>query len=111
MTTVLFERWFEQEFVLVVKNHLNQLGLEERAVLLLDNAPSHTKTFHFTNRNIRFYEQKCFIFRNKFLISRLYRQMNLTNCVWFRYSNNVPSNALRNLELEVCSSSNHYMVK
>ena len=37
--------------------------------------------------------------------------MNLTNCGWFRYSNNVPSNALRNLELEVCSSSNHYMVK
>ena len=37
--------------------------------------------------------------------------MNLTNCGWFRYSNNVPSNSLRNLELEVCSSSNHYMVK
>ena len=51
MTTVLFERWFEQEFVPVVKGHLNLLGLEERAVLLLDNAPSHTKVYLLMNND------------------------------------------------------------
>ena len=43
MTTNLFEIWFSQEFVPAVKSRLKELGLEEKAILVLDNAPSHTK--------------------------------------------------------------------
>ena len=43
MTANIFERWFSQEFVPAVKNHLKVLGLEEKAILALDNAPGHTK--------------------------------------------------------------------
>ena len=43
MTTYLFEISFSQEFVPAVKNRLKELGLEEKAILALDNAPSNTK--------------------------------------------------------------------
>ena len=43
MTANLFEKWFNQEFVPIVRNHLRILGLEEKAVNALDNAPGHTK--------------------------------------------------------------------
>ena len=43
MTTNLFERSSSQEFVPAVKNRSKELDLEEKAILALDNAPSHTK--------------------------------------------------------------------
>ena len=43
MTTNLHERWFSQEFVPAVKSRLKELGLEDKVILVLDNAPSHTK--------------------------------------------------------------------
>jgi hypothetical protein len=41
MTEALFVEWFHDEFVPAVKNHLRSVKLEEKALLLLDNAPVH----------------------------------------------------------------------
>ena len=43
MTANIFDKWFSQEFVPAVKNHLKLLGLEEKAILVLDNAPGIIK--------------------------------------------------------------------
>lgn len=41
MDTYLFREWFVCEFVPKVKNHLTKLNLPIKALLLLDNAPTH----------------------------------------------------------------------
>ena len=41
MTRDLFSEWFHCEFVPKVRMHLRRQGLEEKAVLLLDNCPAH----------------------------------------------------------------------
>lgn len=41
MDRVIFKNWFDHNFVPQVREHLKSIGLPERAVLLLDNAPSH----------------------------------------------------------------------
>ena len=43
MTADLFENWFDNHFVLGVREYLKLTGLEDKAILTLDNAPSHTK--------------------------------------------------------------------
>ena len=41
MTAALFEQWFHNSFVPSVRKSLRSQGLEERAILLLDNCPAH----------------------------------------------------------------------
>nr|BAN21014.1 unkown protein [Riptortus pedestris] len=41
MNQTIFSSWFKDKFVPSVSHHLKQKGLPIRAVLLLDNAPSH----------------------------------------------------------------------
>ncbi len=41
MNTDLFKIWFEEQFVPKVRTFLKLRGLPEKAILLLDNAPSH----------------------------------------------------------------------
>ena len=41
MNTSIFKEWFHSEFVPSVKKHLRDRGLPAKAILLLDNAPSH----------------------------------------------------------------------
>lgn len=41
MNQAIFEQWFFQKFVPAVREHLCAKGLPEKAMLLLDNAPSH----------------------------------------------------------------------
>ena len=43
MTGHLFEKWFYDHFVPAVREYLKLSGLEDKAILTLDNAPSHTK--------------------------------------------------------------------
>jgi hypothetical protein len=40
-TTDAFRKWFEEEFVTCVRKYLVDLNLPPRAILLLDNAPTH----------------------------------------------------------------------
>ena len=41
MDSDIFKKWFEAEFVPAVTKHLKDKGLEPKALLLMDNAPSH----------------------------------------------------------------------
>ncbi|XP_038611499.1 jerky protein homolog-like [Tachyglossus aculeatus] len=41
MERAIFKQWFDESFVPQVREHLRSLGLPEKAVLLLDNAPAH----------------------------------------------------------------------
>ena len=41
MDTTIFKTWFHENFVPQVREHLRSKGLPEKAILLLDNAPSH----------------------------------------------------------------------
>jgi hypothetical protein len=41
MNRDIFKEWFDKKFVPQVHDHLKSKGLPEKAVLLLDNAPSH----------------------------------------------------------------------
>ena len=45
MTLNIFHSWFTDEFIPKVRQHLKDIGLEQKAVLVLDNAPSHTKFY------------------------------------------------------------------
>lgn len=41
MNQAIFTAWFKEKFVPSVRDHLEKQGLPQKAVLLLDNAPSH----------------------------------------------------------------------
>ena len=41
MNIAIFDDWFNNEFIPVVRKYLRSIGLEEKAVLVLDNAPAH----------------------------------------------------------------------
>jgi len=41
MTGAIFKEWFHSDFVPSVRKHLRRIGMEEKAVLLLDNCPAH----------------------------------------------------------------------
>lgn len=41
MNSEIFKRWFRNEFVPSVEKHLKANNLPRKAVLILDNAPSH----------------------------------------------------------------------
>ena len=43
MNMDIFEDWFNNEFVPSVQEYLKSIDVEEKAILLLDNAPSHVK--------------------------------------------------------------------
>ncbi|XP_070550400.1 jerky protein homolog-like [Ptychodera flava] len=44
MSAELFSTWFRDDFVPSVRHHLRQKQLPEKALLLIDNAPSHPST-------------------------------------------------------------------
>jgi hypothetical protein len=46
MTADLFKKWFYECFVPEVKKYLEEKGLEFKALLLIDNAPSHPEIDH-----------------------------------------------------------------
>lgn len=41
MSTEIFHKWFYNSFVPTVRKELSSLGLEQKAVLVLDNCPAH----------------------------------------------------------------------
>ena len=41
MSTEIFHKWFHDSFVPTVRRKLSSLGLEQKAVLVLDNCPAH----------------------------------------------------------------------
>ena len=45
MNTSIFDSWFNNEFVPQVREYLRLIGREEKAILVLENAPAHMK-FH-----------------------------------------------------------------
>jgi hypothetical protein len=49
MNTEIFEEWFHESFVPSVEKHLEDIGQEPKAVLLLDNCTAHGCYF-VTNR-------------------------------------------------------------
>ena len=55
MDAGIFHTWFHDSFVPLVRTHLTSIGQEPRAVLLIDNYPSHpnstelVSTFHKCN--------------------------------------------------------------
>lgn len=51
MTGSLFQKWFDQDFVPAVRQHLRSQGLEPKAVLLLDNCPAHPPQDSLTSRD------------------------------------------------------------
>lgn len=53
MDCALFKEWFFLEFVPAVKKHLKSKNLPLRAVLLLDNAPSHPAEHELKKGNIK----------------------------------------------------------
>ena len=43
MNNFIFDRWFNSEFVPLVRKHLRSIGIDGKAILVLDNAPAHLK--------------------------------------------------------------------
>lgn len=43
MTSSLFDKWFHDEFVPSVRSYSSKMGIAPKALLLVDNAPSHPK--------------------------------------------------------------------
>ena len=41
MSTEIFHKWFHDSYVPTVRRKLSSLGLEQKAVLVLDNCPAH----------------------------------------------------------------------
>ncbi|XP_044311435.1 jerky protein homolog-like [Varanus komodoensis] len=53
MNSEIFKTWFQNEFVPTVEKHLKENNLPRKAVLLLDNAPSHPATDELTDGDIK----------------------------------------------------------
>ena len=53
MNSEIFKAWFHNEFVLTVEKHLKDNNLPRKAVLLLDNAPSHPATDELSDGDIK----------------------------------------------------------
>ena len=53
MNSDLFEGWYNSEFIPSVESELKLLCLEKKAILVLDNAPSHTKICQSNESNLR----------------------------------------------------------
>lgn len=53
MNSEIFEKWFYDDFVPHVKEHLAQLNLPPKAVLLIDNAPCHPEEEMLISGEIR----------------------------------------------------------
>ncbi|XP_066246446.1 jerky protein homolog-like [Euwallacea similis] len=51
MTSTIFENWFHRTFVPEVRRYLKQVGLPAKAILLLDNAPSHPPAENLRSNN------------------------------------------------------------
>lgn len=51
MTANIFKDWFFKNFVLEVKSFLRNINLQQKAVLLLYNAPSHPSVEKFKTSN------------------------------------------------------------
>lgn len=53
MNSKIFKMWFEQEFVPAVEKHLAANNLPRKAILILDNAPSHPASDELADGEIR----------------------------------------------------------
>lgn len=53
MDSEIFTLWFQSEFVPAVQKHLTERGLVSKAVLMLDNAPSHPDETKLVNNDKR----------------------------------------------------------
>jgi hypothetical protein len=53
MDATLFREWFHEEFVPAVSKHLKFRNLSEKALLVLDNAPSHPNESELKKENIK----------------------------------------------------------
>ncbi|XP_055698144.1 jerky protein homolog-like [Phlebotomus papatasi] len=53
MTKTLFRRWFHEDFVPEVRRYLNEEGLPEKAILLLDNSQVHPDEDELVSDGIR----------------------------------------------------------
>jgi hypothetical protein len=53
MTASIFSDWFHNEFVVQVRSYLQQIGLEQKAILLIDNCKAHPKGLTSTDGKIR----------------------------------------------------------
>jgi hypothetical protein len=54
MTSALFEQWFQNHFCKEVKKFLAEKNLSNKALLLLDNAPSHPSTLEYEGITVMF---------------------------------------------------------
>ena len=52
MTAQLFHEWFQHSLAPQVRAKLTALGLEQKAVLVLDNCPAHPDAQELVNENI-----------------------------------------------------------
>ena len=50
MNPDIFDRWYNSDFIPSVKSQLKLLGLWEKAILVSDNSPSHTKICQVINQ-------------------------------------------------------------
>ncbi|GBM16962.1 hypothetical protein AVEN_267345-1 [Araneus ventricosus] len=57
MNTDIFKQWFFDEFVPKVEKHLKEKKLPRRALLSIDNAPSHPEVENLKSGNIKFYRR------------------------------------------------------
>jgi hypothetical protein len=53
MNSEIFKTWFKNEFVPTVEKHLKNNNLPRKALLILDNAPSHPATDELTDGDIK----------------------------------------------------------
>ena len=53
MNSEIFKTWFQNEFVPTVEKHLKDNNLPRKAVLLLDNAPSHPAMDELSDGDIK----------------------------------------------------------
>lgn len=51
MTAAIFQKWFTDDFVPAVRQHLLRQGLEPTAILLLDNCPAHPPAETLTSKD------------------------------------------------------------
>uniref|UniRef100_A0A5S6Q7D5 DDE-1 domain-containing protein n=1 Tax=Trichuris muris TaxID=70415 RepID=A0A5S6Q7D5_TRIMR len=52
MTVILFTEWFNQCFIPEAKKYLESKGMSFNVLLVIDNAPGHSQSLCFANKNV-----------------------------------------------------------
>ncbi|GFS73501.1 tigger transposable element-derived protein 1 [Trichonephila clavipes] len=83
VTTAIFTEWFNKCFVPEVENYMNEMGLEFKILLILDNAPDQGIISTFKKYYVKFTFQ--FIFdkleSETITVTEAWKQFNILNCV------------------------------